>query len=372
MTVRRCSGKAICVAAIDCGNGTGTRPSRVSSNDGDVSSNGADESAVPPARAGARPPGGLGGAPDAPWSSGLSPMRKAELRRLKMKTTSLRLNVFAGCLLAASPLLIVGCGGATQTSSQVADGSSPSSQSDAGQQPSSQSDGGQIQPVDGSVANGCNLPARTADICSALPIGKLSPCSQDGGQPSQTGYLEIDSPDSSPVYVCATSWSSEPSVGYVFGEPATFLSDAQSCCGGTVSATAAPTVPESSLGSLGAPHVPSHIKPQEMEQPGSGTIRQDPFAVVVTDMKSGAAAIQAISTWLSWGGDGKPHPAPDGTGRVLFRGRLSHQLCGSRDQRRVPRDCHRTRGLAEGRWNRPHSGIRRLACAQRVAAPLSP
>jgi hypothetical protein len=63
-----------------------------------------------------------------------------------------------------------------------------------------------------------------------------------------------------------------------------------------------------------APHVPSHIKPQEMNQPGGGTLRQNPFAVVVADTKSGAGAAKAMSTWLSWAGDGTPHPGPDGTG----------------------------------------------------------
>jgi hypothetical protein len=96
------------------------------------------------------------------------------------------------------------------------------------------------------------------------------------------------------------------------------MTQAQSCCGGAVSATAAPTVPQPTIGSLGTPRIPSHLKPQEMEQPGSGPIRQDPFAVVVTDTKSGAAVTEAISTWLSWAGDGKPHPAPDGTGAYYF------------------------------------------------------
>jgi hypothetical protein len=226
----------------------------------------------------------------------------------------LRITVVAGCGLAVSPLLIIGCGGAAQTSPYPVDGSSPSSQSDGGQSHASVD----AAVLDATVRSGCMLPTAPADICSALPTGKVTPCSQDGGQPSQTGYLEIDSPDSSPIYVCATSWSSDPSIGYIFGQPATFLSQAQSCCGGTVSAAAAPTVPPSALGSLGTPHVPSHIKPQEMEQPGGGTMRQDPFAVVVTDTNSGAAAIQAMSTWVSWAGDGKLHPAPDGTGAYYF------------------------------------------------------
>ncbi|MFL5307210.1 MAG: hypothetical protein ACJ8F1_18485 [Polyangia bacterium] len=214
-----------------------------------------------------------------------------------------------------------GGGGAAAMSGQVADAGSPS---DAGTPPSNHADAGQTHAptdaavMDAAVANGCNLPAAPADICAALPTGKVSPCSQDGAQPSQTGYLEIDSPGSSPRYVCATSWSSDPSIGYIFGQPGTFMSQAQSCCGGAVSATAAPTVPVPSIGSLGTPRIPNHLKPQETQQPGSGMIRQDPFAIVVTDTKSGAAATQAISSWLPWGGDGKPHPAPDGTGAYYF------------------------------------------------------
>ncbi len=96
------------------------------------------------------------------------------------------------------------------------------------------------------------------------------------------------------------------------------MSDAKSCCGGIVSATTAPTVPQLLVGSPGTPRIPDHIKPQELEQPGGGPIRQDPFAVVVVDPKSGAAATQAMSTWRSWAGDGKPHPAPDGTGAYYF------------------------------------------------------
>jgi hypothetical protein len=71
-------------------------------------------------------------------------------------------------------------------------------------------------------------------------------------------------------------------------------------------------------GSLGTPRVPSHLKPQETQQPGDGPLVQDPFALVVTDTKSGAAATAAIATWLSWGGDGQPHPAPNGTGAYYF------------------------------------------------------
>ncbi len=214
-------------------------------------------------------------------------------------------------LLGVGALVGVACGGSGQPSGTLSHVSQPPPGSDAG----APFDAGSSSPT----AAACDLPAAPADLCAALPTGKVTPCSQDSsGQPSQTGYLEIDSPGSAPLYVCATSWSSDPSVGYIFGQPATFLSDGQGCCGGTVSAAAQPAVPDWSMGSLGAPHIPDHIKPQETEQSGSGPIRQDPFAVVVTDTKSGAAATQAISTWLSWGGDGKAHTAPDGTGGYYF------------------------------------------------------
>ena len=217
-----------------------------------------------------------------------------------MHMSSMRTRVFVRCALAVSPSFVAACGG-------------------GGAQTSAQADAGPAQTfVDGGVAGGCMLPPVPADICSALPVGKVSPCSEQGGQPSQTGYLEIDNPGSAPIYVCATSWSPDPSIGYIFGQPGTFMSQAQSCCGGAVSPTSPPTVPQPAIGSLGTPRIPSHIKPQELDQPGSGLIRQDPFAVVVTDTKSGAAASEAISTWLSWAGDGQAHPAPDGTGTYYF------------------------------------------------------
>jgi hypothetical protein len=55
-----------------------------------------------------------------------------------------------------------------------------------------------------------------------------------------------------------------------------------------------------------------------MKQPGNGPILQNPFAVAVTDTTSGAAATTAMSGWISWSGDGKPHSGPDGTGAYYF------------------------------------------------------
>ncbi len=235
-------------------------------------------------------------------------------------------GVWRRSLLTLVPLLPLACGGGgAKPSITQPDGSSPSALADGGATSDGEadhagpSDAGISQTgVDAMDAAVCVLPAPPADPCSALPTGKVTPCSQDGGQPSQTGYLEIDSPGAAPIYVCATSWSPDPSIGYIFGQPATFLSDPQGCCGGAVVPTASPMVPDPPMGSLGAPHIPSHIKPQELTDPGSGLLRTNPFAIAVTDTTSGAAAVQAMSTWLSWAGDGKPHAAPDGTGAYYF------------------------------------------------------
>src|SRR6185312_3409808 len=256
-------------------------------------------------------------------------------------------RVFVGRALVVSSLLgLVACGGGSQTPPHAADGSSPVSPADAamlpttgpdtapivtgvdGGAPPSVFDGGgttplpdagrPVTPTDaGSIhmsvdaMSACGLPPPPADLCTAVPTGKVAPCSESGGQPSQTGYLEIDRPGSAPVYVCATSWNPDPSIGYIFGQPGTFMSDPQSCCGGAASPTAAPTAPDLSLGSVGAPHIPAHVKPPEMQQPGGVPLRHNPFAIAVTDTKSGAAATAAISMWKSWGGDAQPHTAPD-------------------------------------------------------------
>lgn len=214
-------------------------------------------------------------------------------------------KVLARYLLGVAAMLGVACGGNMQPASSASGTAPTSAGSDAG--------------ASSSTAGACGLPPAPADLCAALATGKVTPCSMDSsGQPSQTGYLEIDGPGSAPMYVCATSWSPDPSQGYIFGQPGTFMSQPQSCCGGSASPTPAPTAPQSAIGSLGTPHIPSHIKPQEMEQPANGPILQDPFAIAVTDTKSGAAATAAITTWLSWAGDGQAHPAPDGTGAYYF------------------------------------------------------
>jgi len=233
-----------------------------------------------------------------------------------IRATGLGIRFLWVCTLVSSA-----CGSRSQASSHLGGGSSPSAHSDAAVQASSPSDAAQkvYTSIDAMGGGGCTLPAAPASLCAALPTGKIAPCSQDSsGRPSQTGYLEIDSPGSSPTYVCAMLWTPDPAGGYQYGQPSAFMSQAQSCCGGPPAPSASPTAPLPSIGDLGTLHAPTHIKPQEMQQPGSGLIRQDPFAMAVTDTKTGAAAMAAVATWRSWGGDGKPHAGPDGTGPYYF------------------------------------------------------
>jgi hypothetical protein len=169
----------------------------------------------------------------------------------------------------------------------------------------------------------CGTPAAAADLCRTLPQGTLTACSHDSaGEPSQTGYLDILGADGSHVYVCATSWVPGGAGGYWFDRPDLFMSDPQSCCGAAATPAAAPTAPQPAIGVLGNPHAGKDIKPQESAQPGAGLIRQNPFAVIVRDPSGGAAVSAALPTWLGWAGDGKPHPAPDGSGAYYFPGVL--------------------------------------------------
>lgn len=174
--------------------------------------------------------------------------------------------------------------------------------------------------VDANGSVTCTAHAMVSDPCKTLPVGTVSACgSSDGGQPSQTGYLEITAPDGSKRYTCATSWTEGGSGGYVFGQPDQFMSDAKSCCGGSATPVAAPTAPRpTSGGAFGTPHPPSHIKPQESTQPGGGMLRQNPFAVAVSDSAGAAAFSAALGMWQGWAGDGVAHAAPGGSGSYYF------------------------------------------------------
>jgi len=194
-------------------------------------------------------------------------------------------------LLGGIALVGFGCGGDNGTMSDV--GSNPPG-------------GGMCAPA-----------APVADLCSAVASATITPCGVDGdGQPTQNGYLEIQSPDGSKTYTCATSWGA--STGYWFDQPGQFMSDPQSCCGGGATPVGAPSAQQPASGNLGAPHAPHDIKPQESADPGSGLLRQDPYAIVIQGASDAAAFQTAQQAWNGWAGDGQAHPAPDGSGAYYF------------------------------------------------------
>lgn len=175
-------------------------------------------------------------------------------------------------------------------------------------------------PFDANKPVSCAANATVSDPCKTLSIGTVSACGGgDGGQPSQTGYLEILGPDGSKRYTCATAWTSGGSGGYTFGQPDQFMSDPRSCCGGSPTLVAGPTAPApTSGGFFGAPHPPNHIKPQESTQSGTGELRQNPFAIAVSDKAGASAFSSALAMWQNWAGDGVGHAAPDGSGSYYF------------------------------------------------------
>jgi hypothetical protein len=163
----------------------------------------------------------------------------------------------------------------------------------------------------------CGDPAPVADLCSVVARATLTPCGRDAdGQPTQLGYFEIQNPDGSKVYSCATSWGE--STGYWFDHPNQLMSDPQSCCGSSATPVAPPAAPQPKIGYLGAPHPPHDIKPQETAQPGDGLIRENPFATIIRDSSDAVAFETAFASWTSWAGDGQPHPAADGSGAYYF------------------------------------------------------
>jgi hypothetical protein len=225
-------------------------------------------------------------------------------------------------------IFFAGIGCSAGGDSRHPDSGAPSNSSDAGTMaPSGDAMADATPSTDAATADGgldaaasmCPAAAAPIDACNDLSRGTISPCGHDAtGQPSQTGYLEILAPDGSRAYVCATAWDPSPSGGYTFGQPGQFMSDPQSCCGSPPTPVVPPATPAPSIGSLGLLHAPTHIKPQEMSQPGVGSIRSNPFAVVVQDRAGGAAFSAALAQWQAWSGDGQPHPASDGTGAYYF------------------------------------------------------
>ena len=214
-------------------------------------------------------------------------------------------------------------GGLNCSSGGAAHGSVDAGLAGGGGSPDSAVGSAPTDAASSSVSGGkvmCAAHAPVSNPCQTLPTGTVSACGNgDAGQPSQTGYLEIVGPDGSKRYTCATSWTEGGSGGYSFGQPDQFMSDPRSCCGGSATPVAAPTTPNpTSGGFFGALHPPSHIKPQESAQPGSGQLRQNPFAVSVSDSTGAAAFSTALAMWQGWAGDGLAHDAPDGSGAYYF------------------------------------------------------
>lgn len=215
-------------------------------------------------------------------------------------------------------LLTAGCGAGTAPGSSDDDGVAPDGAPTADARPGDGQPGVDAA-IDGAPADAaglCNpLDLTPQQACAIALTGQVQACSIDAntGQPSQTGWLEVTRPDGAHGYLCATQWTTAG--GYYFIDDREHLVDAaDACCGGTGNALDWPA----SDPYLGVPHGPTHIKPQEQVATPDGNLRENPFAVIVASPGAAAAFEAARTTWESWGGDGQPHPGPDGTGAYYF------------------------------------------------------
>jgi len=187
-------------------------------------------------------------------------------------------------------------------------------------------DAGSTSTIDGSTSIDdagtgtwtCGAAAPAADLCTALPTGRVARCADlPNGELAQNGYLDVTMPDGSHVYTCATAGGDEPG-GYWFDAPDTFMSDPQSCCGAAPTPIAIPDLPPVAVGTMGALHGPREIKPQESADSGAGLMRTNPFAVIVRDQAGADLFATALASWRAWAGDGNPHAGSDGTGAYYF------------------------------------------------------
>jgi hypothetical protein len=163
-------------------------------------------------------------------------------------------------------------------------------------------------------AGQCPLQVTPAAACAASYTGRVTPCSIDAnGTPSQHGWMDVERPNGTHGYLCATSWNS--AAGYYFAaDRLHLLSASSSCCGGPT-ASAAPVVTHPDLGTL---HGPTYVKPQESTVANNGVLRQNPFAVIITGTAAAAVYRDRLTDWNAWAGDGQAHPAPDGSGSYYF------------------------------------------------------
>ena len=170
------------------------------------------------------------------------------------------------------------------------------------------------QVTDASTCATMNLTPEQA--CAIALTGDVEACSIDAmtGTPSQRGWLAVRRPDGAAGYLCATQWSAID--GYSFFDDRIHLVDAAAACCGGPAGTILPWPAVDPV--LGTPHGPTHAKPWETVSPSVGALRENPFAVIVSSPEAGATFAARRQQWLTWAGDGQPHPAPDGTGRYWF------------------------------------------------------
>jgi hypothetical protein len=155
-----------------------------------------------------------------------------------------------------------------------------------------------------------------AQACASAFTGQVQACSIDSttGQPSQTGWLEVDRPDGTHAYLCASGW--DATAGYYFmNAPDQLVDSTDACCnGGARHVVDWPPV----SADFGVPHGPWHVKPWEQMSAPSGPIRENGFSVIVSSPDAAAAFTTASAQWAAWAGDGKPHAAPDGSDGYYF------------------------------------------------------
>jgi hypothetical protein len=157
--------------------------------------------------------------------------------------------------------------------------------------------------------------ASAGDMCPLTWTGKVSACSVGAdGTPSPNGWLELHGPAGEHGFVCASAW--DDTEGYFFSNDRLHTTaKASDCCTATAAIQSGDLEDDRSFGPL---HAATHIKPQEMLEPPGGEIRQNPFSIIVSSAAEGQAYLTEVQKWVTWAGDGQPHPGPDGQGAYYF------------------------------------------------------
>jgi hypothetical protein len=207
----------------------------------------------------------------------------------------------------ASLALLLGCGGGdlvggddTNTPDARADGALPGD----GRTPDARPGDAPLidappppPPPDGGLCQPLELTAEQA--CGIALTGAVTPCASN----PDDGWLEVRQPDGTTGYLCAVGYTETG--GFYLGDDRVHLvDDASACCDGS----SAPTLDWPATDAyFGVAHGPTHIKPWEMATDDGGTIRQNPFAVIVSNAASAAVFEEQRHLWQSWAGDGQSH-----------------------------------------------------------------